>query len=177
MIIRVLCFAVLLSFVGLTHIYFLYEYSWSSPWILVAKLILSFSIVSLFVYMWVRDGERIKGFKAFSSFYVAVLAIVCISTSINFTTEYLLYNHWDKDYKFKKEKRVLEAIARHRDEKGLPPPIPMADQEIEEKYGFNGLINTYKTNYVVNFFYTFLFYPIALLLWYLVEPEQDDPEN
>lgn len=177
MIIRVLCFAVLLSFVGLTRIYLLYEYSGHPSWIYVAQLISSFSIVSLFVYMWVRDGERIKGFKAFSSFYVAVLAVVCISTSINFTAEYLLYNHLDQEYKYKREKSSFESFARHREKKGLPPPIPISNQEIEAKYGFNGLINTYKTNYVVNFFYTFLFYPIAFLFWYLVEPEQDDPEN
>jgi FtsH-binding integral membrane protein len=177
MIIRILCFALLLSFSGLTRNYLLYEYSRQGSWFYPAWILWNFIIVSLFVYMWVRDGERIRGFKAFASFYVAVLAVVFISSSINLGCEYLLYNHLDKQYKYERERSDTQDFARHRAEKGLPPPIELSDAEIDVKYSFNGLLKTNQAMYVINFFYTFIFYPIAFLLWYIVGPEENKPQN
>lgn len=172
MIGRILGFGILLSFVGLIPFVLLYVFDWKSSWLWIIQLVSSFSIVCLFAYIWVDGAENLKSFKGFSSLYISVLSVLFLSSFINLMGEYLVYNSIDKEYKYQREERSFQSIARHRSEKGLPAPFRMSDLEIQDKYGFEGLVKTKQPGYVINFLYAFLFYPVGIFFSYLIESNQ-----
>lgn len=171
---RIFGFGILLSFVGLIPFCLLYVFDWKSSWLWIIQLTSSFSILSFFAYLWASEGEELKSFKGFTSFYVSVFSVLFISSLINLLSEYLVYNQIDREYKYKKEERTLQSIANHRRERGLPAPFAKSDLEIQEKYGFAGLAKEKQFGYVINFLYAFLFYPVGIFFSYIL---QDDTKQ
>ncbi len=158
-----------MSIVGVLPFTLFYVLDWRSSWTWAVRLFLGFSVLSLFVYQFAGDGKPIKNVQGFLTLYLSVLAILFISSFVSLSFEYLVYNQIDVEYKYKREDRSYQSVARHRQERGLPPPFPKSNLEIEEKYGFAGLVKEKQPGYVINFLYAFLFYPVGVLFSYLLE--------
>ncbi len=132
--------------------------------LIAINIIVVVILLMLIVRSYVNNELKSNGFPRFIQYFVTFILILSFATTIHFTVQYLMYNHLDSNYKFEEENAYYQSVRKHRVEKGLPLPKEISVDEIEEKYGFWGLIK-YFPILCIRLYYgtTFLFIYVRVL--------------
>jgi predicted membrane protein len=156
--------SLILSFVGI--ITFLVKYTFATT-LVFSRAAMAILLILFFIWQYVSNEIEKDGYPNVINYLLNFVVILFLSTTINFLLEYAVYNKLDTNYKYEIEEREYEGISAHREKKGLPPPKPINDEEIDIKYGFVGLLTYYKTGYILDIFVVIVFYLFALLFYKL----------
>ncbi|MCF6353158.1 MAG: hypothetical protein L3J06_09125 [Cyclobacteriaceae bacterium] len=147
----ILRFGILLSFIGIINflVIYLLDPDPNAFLMIGIHLLIASTLIVFFIRQYVLFEIGEDAFPGFIKYVINFIALLFLSTTIHFTAQYLTYNHLDTDYKYDVEEQYYQKTRTRRIKKGLPLPYPMSNEEIEYNYGFLGLLNYFKTYYVL----------------------------
>lgn len=145
-------------------LFFTYDYLFlvdDYPQFLIIRIACAIPLI-IFILFQYYANEEIK--KTFLNYLMIFAVIFYGSLLVNTSYSYIIYNIVDEDYKYEFEEALFQKTYNRRIERGLPVPVKLRDEEIEEKYSFFGLINLEGASYSLNIIFVLLFYPVGVLI-------------
>lgn len=154
--------SILLSLVGISALALNYAFDYSPFELIFIRGVLALFLITLFIKQYVAQATAVNSLQGFISYFLNFISILFLSSFLNLSLEYSIYNHIDPEYKYQLEEKEYQKVYEHRMKKGLPLNSRISNSEIEQKYGLVGLVEINQPVYVLNFVTVLLMYLVAL---------------